>query len=141
MNITDISIDDLWPGEIVISREKFDENIRVLELGNPLRPITIICLEGKNIVRDGNTRVRAFIEFHEKHKKVIENISCKFFIPDTKMSKEEVKKNYRKLAMHYGKGIEAFKKLPIANSDEEYNAEQYKVQQILDSMEVQEALT
>lgn len=135
MNTTDISIEDLWPGEIVLDRKKFDEKLGILESGEALPPIIVINIEGKNIVRDGNTRIRAFIEFTEKHKKAIKKISSEFVTPGANMT-EEIRRNYLKLAIHYGKGIKAFKKLPITNSTAEYDAEQYRVQQLLDKMKV-----
>ncbi|MGO9122003.1 MAG: hypothetical protein ACLQPD_30870 [Desulfomonilaceae bacterium] len=57
-----VKIDTLSPGEAVLSAEKIAHYREALERDELLPPVRIYCIQDRKIVRDGNNRVRAYVD-------------------------------------------------------------------------------
>src|SRR2546428_297668 len=101
-----IQIDDLSPGEAVLSAEKIAEYRQTLERGEQLDPVHVYNVDGKLVVRDGNNRVRAHVEHCRGNGIPIDTISC---IPSTAPTpRPAALDGLRRVSRYYGQGADAF---------------------------------
>jgi hypothetical protein len=61
-----IPTSELWPTEGVVCEERVKELTESLDAGKELCPVEYLELGGRKLVRNGNHRVRAWIEYHRK---------------------------------------------------------------------------
>lgn len=59
-----ISVSELWPTEGVVSEEKVEAWKEDLRSGRAMKPVEYTEIAGRKLIRDGNNRVRAWIEHH-----------------------------------------------------------------------------
>ena len=59
-----IPIAELWPTEGVLREEKVAELVADLTAGKELKAINCFVVEGRTLVRDGDNRVRAWIQYY-----------------------------------------------------------------------------
>jgi hypothetical protein len=104
-----ISIDELCPGERDIWKAKVDTYKKKLEDGEPIDPVRVIEIGGRQYVRNGGHRVRATIDYCE----------AKGIKPEIEFvdgSEPAINPLYpatcQRIADEFGCGVEAFKKIP-----------------------------
>jgi hypothetical protein len=114
--MSSIKIENLYPGEAALSTEKVQMHLDTLRNGGTLDPITVTLLDACWGVRDGNNRVRAYIEFSQANKTPLPEIPCTetIFESFNTVSCE----GFRRLMKHYGRGAQAFLKMPKAPPDD-----------------------
>ncbi len=121
-----IEIDKLYPGEAALSSEKVKEYSELYRTNQEVKPIELIDLDGLLIVRDGNTRARAWIEIHKSENEEVQDIVFE-------MNKASYPTPYGKkvliaVARYYGSGESAFLSMPIT-TEEDYKTTQKKTQE------------
>lgn len=119
-----IKINDLSPGEAALSSEEVAKYRRILELGEQFPPVEIYTIEDWPVVRNGNTRVRAHIEYCLANGVAIEFINCTPSIADA--PSPVALNGLRNFSRYYGQGIDAFMRLPVCKN-EDYEATQASV--------------
>lgn len=110
-----ISIDQLSPGENVLSAEKVQKYRAALAAGRDIDPITVIELDGCLIVRDGNNRVRAFIEHFRAANRPWPEIPA--VLSDRPLG-GTASSMLPLTARYYGNGVPAFLSLPCVSAAE-----------------------
>lgn len=116
-----VQIDDLSPGEAVLSSDKLAKYRQLLERGESLDPVHFYEADGKLVVRDGNNRVRAYIEHCRTIGLLVETISC---IASTAPAPGPAALDgLRRVSWFCGKGVEAFMLMPVAEKDEYENTQ------------------
>ena len=109
-----IQIDELSPGEAVLSAEKVAEYRQALERGELLDPVHIYKVDDKWVIRDGNNRVRAYIEHCRANGILTDTITC---TPSTAPPPGQAAfDGLRRVSRYYGQGTDAFMCIPIATS-------------------------
>jgi len=109
-----IPIDELSPGEAALSAEKIVEYRQALERGQQLDPVQVYNIDGGWVVRDGNNRVRAYLEHCRANGIPVSNISCTLSTappPD-----DAALDALHKASQYYGKGADAFMRMEVAQS-------------------------
>ncbi len=124
-----IQIDELSPGEAVLSAEKVVEYRQALERGELLDPVHIYKVNDKWVIRDGNNRVRAYIEHCRANGILTDTITC---TPSTAPAPGPAAfDGLCRVSCYYGQGVDAFVRIPLATSAD-YEAMQTTVgQQIM----------
>jgi hypothetical protein len=107
----DINIFELSPGEAVLSAEKVAQYREALSRGEQLKPIHIFNLNGMKIVRDGNNRVRAYIEHCRASNIFIGKILC--VQSSTGEPSPSGRAELREVSFYYGVGESAFLAIPV----------------------------
>ena len=119
-----IQINDLSPGEAVLSDVKIAKYRQLLERGEQFAPVEVYKVDDWLVVRDGNNRVRAHIEHCRANAIPLEAIGC---IPSTAPAPGPAALNgLYKLSRYYGQGANAFGRIPIA-TNEDYETTQTTV--------------
>jgi hypothetical protein len=103
-----ISIDELWTGEVVVSAEAVAAERAHLEGGGTIEPVSVIRIGNRLIVRDGNNRVRAWIEYHLATSETIPWIP---FLPSDKPMSDDAAPELEMTAKYHGQGVAGFEKL------------------------------
>jgi hypothetical protein len=123
-----ISISDISPGEAVLAREKIQQHRDRLARGQKLEPIHIYPVGERQVVRDGNNRVRAFIEHYRDKNMPMPPIT---FVPSSAAPPgPQALEGLERLSRYYGVGVDAFLSMPIAGP-KEYEAEQTRVARVI----------
>ena len=119
-----IKINDLSPGEAVLSDIKIAEYRKLLERGEQFAPVEVYKVDNWLVVRNGNNRIRAHIEHCRANAIPLEAIDC---IPSTAPAPGPKALNgLYKFSRYYGQGANAFGCMPIA-TNENYEATQTTV--------------
>ena len=120
----EMSVYDLWPGVAVFSAEVVARYHSLLAAGQSLPPVEVYQIGECKIVRDGNNRVRAYIDHCRVTSTPFGSIEC---VPSTaKTPGPAALEGLRKMSGHYGCGPEAFARMPLAGHGE-YEAVQTAV--------------
>lgn len=117
-----ISVSVLWPGEVLLGDSALVGYRATLSRGGSLPPVDIIRLEdGRLVVRDGNTRVRAFIEHYAAQNRTLPDIDYRMTVASA--PGPTALAGLSKVSRHYGEGVAGFLKIPVV-SDADYEREQ-----------------
>lgn len=103
-------IDNLWPGEAAVAEEAVAAIVLRLSGGEQIEPVDILEIFNRTIVRNGNNRVRGWIEYYLGIEKPIPDIPCK--LSDADPPSRTGMDAFYKISTYYGKGMDAFLKLP-----------------------------
>jgi len=106
-----IKIDELSPGEVVLSAERIDSYRKAFARGEQPAPVEIYYTEGKTIVRDGNNRVRAYIEHCTAKNDPVSTIA---FMPSVAHRPTPAcHDGLCRASLFYGRGANAFLNMPV----------------------------
>ena len=114
--INQTKISELWPGETLLVTERIARNRQTLAAGGSLSAIHVHQSEERLVVRDGNNRVRAYIEHCREHGLPIDRMPS--IIGAGEAPKPRIHILWGEIAARYGGGIEAFLALPVADENE-----------------------
>lgn len=110
----EIPVEDLWPGEPVVTEERVSSFRDSLARGERLAPIVVLNVEGRTIVTDGNNRVRAWVEHHREQSNQVPSI---VFQDAERTISDIASAEFNKHAAFFGRGEDAFlriRKVPSA---------------------------
>jgi hypothetical protein len=110
-----IAVEKLTPGETGLSLEAVQRHRATLAAGRSLAPIDLYAVGSHLIVRDGNNRVRAFIEHHAALGLPVPEME---FVWSIREISPTPLLGFRKMAAYYGNGINAFLGRPVAEPAE-----------------------
>jgi hypothetical protein len=130
MLMNKINIEELHPGEAALSANKVAKFLEALTNGNELAPVSVTNLEGCWGGRDGNNRVRAYAEFGTLNGTSPE-IPCEeaSFVATQFFAREGLRRRMK----YYGRGTQAFLKMPKVSDAMYKNVETEKEREIWDS--------
>jgi hypothetical protein len=114
--VNQTKISELWPGEVLLVTERIARNRQTLATGGNLPPIHVHESEERLVVRDGNNRVRAYIEHCRQHGLPIDGMPS--ITSTSKPPTPATHILWEQIAERYGCGIEAFLALPVADENE-----------------------
>lgn len=114
--MTDIPVADLSPGEAVLSQDDVARHRAAFDSGDVVQPVEILEDEGKKIVRDGNNRVRAYVEHCRSKSVEVGSIAC--ITSKAPKPGPAALDGLRKMSRHYGSGPSAFEAMPLAPRDQ-----------------------
>jgi hypothetical protein len=117
-----VPVSSLYPGDLVLSDEKVGFYVAELERIGRIKPIVIAALSERRVVRDGNHRMRAFIEFHRRQGGEIPDVPAvtKSLDANTPVDRY-LARRWADFIDYYGCGAEAFLHMnigPFATFDE-----------------------
>ena len=104
-----IGVSRLAPGEAVLCQMSVDYFLNVLSQGSELPSITVFVDGSRWVVRDGNNRVRAYLEFCLGRNQEPSALVCVVKEPLDPRARSEL----LLAANHFGVGVEAFLALEI----------------------------
>jgi len=109
-----VPVAGLYPGDLVLAEEKVGIYIAELECVGHFNPIVIAEWSERRVVRDGNHRVRAFIEFNRKRGGEMPNIPAitRPLVTNTPVDRYLVQR-WADFMDYYGSGAEAFLRMSI----------------------------
>ena len=111
-----VAVADLSPGEAVLSERDVARHCATLAAGEPLESVAVIEIDGHMVVRDGNNRVRAYVEHCRARGQDPGTIPC---VPSTaRPPGPAALDGLRKMARYYGTGPDAFAAMPVASPDQ-----------------------
>ena len=112
--MNEVSISKLAPDEPVLMREKVASWLDRLTRGEQLPPIQVFEVNDYWVVRDGNHRVRAYVEYWLANGRPAQEIPCEITSKPTPDNLEEI----RQVSSYCGVGQRAFASLPIVPQDQ-----------------------
>jgi len=108
-----INVNELSPGEVALSTDRIAGYRAVLSQGGWIEPIHVYQDAGRWIVRDGNNRVRAYVEHCYAQGLPVGSVPC---IIGAGPSHPDSRQELSLAASYYDVGPTAFLAMPVANS-------------------------
>jgi hypothetical protein len=130
MLMNKINIEELHPGEAALSANKVAKFLEALTNGNEVAPVKVTNLEGFWGVRDGNNRVRAYAEFGK-----LDGTSPEIPCEEVSFGATQffAREGLRRRIKYYGKGAQAFLKMPKVSDAMYKNTQTEKEKEIWES--------
>ena len=125
-----MSIEDLYPGEAVLSKRAIDKYRSKIANNEYIAPVVTYFDQDIWIVRNGNNRVRAYIEDRIENGKPVGTVTCE---EDAGPQRDHIRAELKKLALYRGKGQDAFLNMPVAGEDD------YEEQQLQEADKMRES--
>lgn len=111
-----IPIADLSPGEAVLSADAVARHRATLDAGQTLEPVEIYKIKDRKIVRNGNNRVRAYVDHCRALGNDVGSIPC---VPSrAHQPGPAALGGLLTVSGHYGTGPRAFEAIPVASRNQ-----------------------
>ena len=127
LTVNELKILELYPGDYSLSGPKIERFKAALEAGAALPPINVYNLSGIHSTRDGNHRVRAWIEFYLSRNQEIPPIPAEIVTPTLRELPRSMRRQLEVIANYFGNGTEGFLRMRVSRETSNESFEQIRV--------------